>query len=80
MDVGELSSELRPRQTDGQEAAVYLFHDPPLSLISEGNFGTVRFEGGDSQRRILLTIPANPTGPERIFVFEAIARDGTPTP
>jgi hypothetical protein len=40
----------------------------------------VRFEGGERQRRILLTIPANPTGPERIFVFEAIARDGTPTP
>ena len=33
---------------DGRrEPTIYLFHDPPLSLISEGNFGTVRFEGGD---------------------------------
>lgn len=80
MDAGELSSELRPRQTDGQEATVYLFQDPPMSLISEGNVGTVSFEDGDSQPRVLLRIQANSTGPERIFVFESLARDGTPVP
>jgi CubicO group peptidase (beta-lactamase class C family) len=80
LDAGELSSELRPRQTVGATATVYLFHDPPLSLISEGGFGTVRFEGDDRQPQVLLTIPANPTGPERIFVFDSLAGDGTPTP
>jgi len=80
LDAGELSSELRPRETDGAGPTTYLFLDPPLSLISEGNFGTVSFENGDSQPRMLLNIPANPTGPERIFVFESIASDGTPTP
>jgi hypothetical protein len=58
----------------------YLFHDPPLSFISEGNFGTVSLEAGDSRPRMLLDIPANPTGPERIFVFASLADDGTPTP
>jgi hypothetical protein len=79
LDAGELSSELRPRQTDGAGPTTYLFQDPPLSLISEGNFGAVSFEGGDSQPRMLLDIPANPTGPERTFVFESFAGDGTPT-
>jgi hypothetical protein len=80
LDAAELSSELRPRQSNGAGPMSYLFHDPPLSLISEGNFGTVTFEGGDSQPRVLLRIPANPTGPERNFVFESLAVDGTPTP
>ena len=80
LDATELSSELRPLQPDGAGPTTYLFHDPPLSLISEGNFGTVRFDGGDSQPRVLLSIPANPTGPERIYVFESLASDSTPTP
>jgi hypothetical protein len=80
LDAGELSSELRPRQTDGAGPTTYLFHDPPLSLMSEGNFGTVSFEDGDATFRMLLSIPANPTGPERIFVFESLIPDGTPSP
>jgi CubicO group peptidase (beta-lactamase class C family) len=80
LDAGELSSELRPRQTDGAGPTTYLFYDPPLSFLSEGNFGTVSFEGGHSQPRMLLDIPANPTGPERTFVFQPLASDGTPTP
>jgi CubicO group peptidase (beta-lactamase class C family) len=80
LDAGELSSELRPLKMDDAGATSFLFHDPPLSLISEGNFGRVRFEGGDSQPQVLLDIPANPTGPERTYVFESFASDSTPTP
>ena len=80
LDAGELSSELRPRRPSGAGLTSYLFHDPPLSLLSEGNFSTLSFEIGDSQPRMLLRIPANPTGPERVFIFESLAPGGTPTP
>jgi len=80
VDAGELCLDLRPRKRDGAGPTAYLFHDPPLSLILEGNFGRVRFEGGDPQPQVLLDIPANPTGPERTYVFESRASDGTPTP
>ncbi len=80
LDAGELYSELRPLQRNGAGPTSYLFYDPPLSLMSEGNLGTVKFEGGDGQPQVLLSIPANTTGPERIYVFESLASDGTPTP
>jgi choline dehydrogenase-like flavoprotein len=35
--------------------------------MSEGNLGTVKFEGGDGQPQVLLSVPANTTGPERIY-------------
>jgi hypothetical protein len=48
--------------------------------MSEGNLGTVKFAGGDGHPQVLLSIPANTTGPEQIYVFESLASDGTPTP
>jgi CubicO group peptidase (beta-lactamase class C family) len=68
LDVGELSSELRPRADDGAET-VYLLHDPPLSLFSEAYGATVRFAGGTREPRMTITVPASVTGPEQEFVF-----------
>jgi CubicO group peptidase (beta-lactamase class C family) len=80
LDVGELSTELRPRATDDAGSTAYLMHDPPLSLLSEGNVSTVRFErSADGQPQVLLTIPRNQTGPERVYVFAPLTPDGTPS-
>jgi CubicO group peptidase (beta-lactamase class C family) len=77
LDTGEMSSELRPRQTDTN----YVMVDPPLSLLSEDNRASLSFEaGGDGQHRMLLTLGSNQTGPEQVFVFESLIPDGTPTP
>ena len=68
LDAGELRSALRPR-ADATGDAVYLLVDPPLSLLSEGGV-TLRFAGAaDGQPRLHLTMAANPTGPERVYVF-----------
>jgi CubicO group peptidase (beta-lactamase class C family) len=68
LDVGELSSELRPLADAGAET-VYLLHDPPLSLFSEAYGATVRFTGGAQAPRLTITVPASVTGPEQEFVF-----------
>jgi CubicO group peptidase (beta-lactamase class C family) len=81
LDAGELSSEIRPRLTDTAGSTAYLFHDPPLSLLSEGNTTTVHFEmSATGQPQVLLTIPANPTGPERVYVFTPYRSVATPSP
>jgi hypothetical protein len=69
LDVGELTSELRPR-ADGGEATVYLLHDPPLSLFSQAYGATVSLTGGGDDARMTITVPASITGPEQKFVFE----------
>jgi hypothetical protein len=80
LDVGELSTKMRPRATDDAGSTAYLMHDPPLSLLSEGNVSTVRFErSADGQPQVLLTIPRNQTGPERVYVFAPLTPDGTPS-
>jgi hypothetical protein len=80
LDAGELSSELRPLPTDGASPTTYLLHDPPLSLLSQGKVGTVHFEvGSGSESQMVLAIAANPTGPERDFVFEPLTSAGTPS-
>ena len=67
---GELSSALRPRADTTGEATVYLLVDPPLSLLSEGGTVTLRFMGAsDGQPQLQLTVAANQTGPEQVFVF-----------
>ena len=45
LDAGEVGSELRP-VAGGGAPAVYLLHDPPLSLFSEIYGATVSFAGG----------------------------------
>jgi CubicO group peptidase (beta-lactamase class C family) len=68
LDAGELSSELRPRADAGAEA-VYLLHDPPLSLFSEAYAATVTFAGGADAPRMTISVPASVTGPEESFTF-----------
>ncbi len=69
LDAGEVNSELRPRAGGGAEA-VYLLHDPPLSLFSEIYGATVSFTGGADEPRMTITLPASVTGPEQTFVFK----------
>ena len=69
LDAGELNSELRPL-ADGGAKAVYLLHDPPLSLFSEAYGATVSFTGGAQAPRMTITVPASVTGPEQEFVFK----------
>jgi hypothetical protein len=79
LDAGELSSERRPLSADGAGPTTYLLHDPPLSLLSLGKIATVRFEvGSGGQPPMDLTIAANPTGPERVYVFEPLTGESTP--
>jgi len=68
LDLGELSSELRPL-ADGGAKTAYLLHDPPLSLFSEVYGVTVTFSGGAQEPRMTITVPASVTGPEEEFVF-----------
>jgi CubicO group peptidase (beta-lactamase class C family) len=70
LDAGELGSELRPR-ADG--AAVHLFYDPPLSLFTWAYRATLAFSGGADAPRLILSVPANPTGPAQEFVFEPVS-------
>jgi hypothetical protein len=78
-----LSSALRPRADATGDEAVYLLTDPPLSLLSEGGVVTIRLAGAaDDEPRLLLTLAANPTGPERQYVFapvDAAAPDSGPS-
>jgi CubicO group peptidase (beta-lactamase class C family) len=69
LDVGELSSELRP-SADGGGETVYLLHDPPLSLFSEAYGTTVRLAGAADEPRMTIEVPASVTGPEQTFVFK----------
>ncbi len=68
LDTGEVNSELRPLADDDGEA-VYLLHDPPLSLFSQAYGVTLRFGGDAEGPRITMTIPASVTGPAQEFVF-----------
>lgn len=77
---GEQSSELRPRADATSDDAVYLLVDPPLSLLSESGVVTLRFTGtADSQPRLHLTMAANQTGPEQVFVFAPVDAADTPS-
>lgn len=78
LDAGELSSELRPRAGGGAEA-VYLLHDPPLSLFSEAYGATVTFTGGADAPRMTIAVPASVTGPAQTYRFEPVAVAADPT-
>jgi CubicO group peptidase (beta-lactamase class C family) len=78
LDTGELSTELRPRAADGGGATAYLLYDQPFALYSMGYGATVSFAGGASAPRLTLTIPANPTGPQQVYIFEPVAAVAPP--
>jgi hypothetical protein len=68
LDAGELGSELRPRA----EGGAYVLYDPPLSLLSWAYRAALAFEGGADAPRAIFSVPANPTGPAQVFVFEPV--------
>jgi CubicO group peptidase (beta-lactamase class C family) len=71
LDTGELTTELRARESEAGHLAEYAMYDPPLSLLP----ATVAFENGaDGQRRLVLTLPGIPglTSEEQRYVFEPI--------
>jgi CubicO group peptidase (beta-lactamase class C family) len=69
LDVGESASELRPRAGDDGADRVYLLLDPPLSFLSELG-AMVEFAGDNKAPRLTVSMPASPSGPEQVFMFE----------
>jgi CubicO group peptidase (beta-lactamase class C family) len=71
LDTGELSTELRARESGAGHPTEYAMYDPPLSLLP----AIVTFENGaGGQRRLVLTLPGIPglTSEEQRYVFEPI--------
>jgi hypothetical protein len=71
LDTGEMSTELRPRDSAPGRPVEYAMYDPPLSLFP----ATVTFEGDAHGRpRLILTLPDIPglTSQEQRYVFEPI--------
>jgi hypothetical protein len=75
LDTGELSTELRSRESPAGSPGEYAMYDPPMSLFP----ATVTFENGvDGRPRLILTVPgiAGLTGQEQRYVFEPIGAVG----
>jgi hypothetical protein len=71
IDVGEVSSELRPLADD---PTTLLLVDPPLSLFSEAYGAGVTF-ASDDDPALVIAIPASITGPEQRFVFDRVTSE-----
>ena len=80
LETGEVNSELRLRADDGGGATAYLLHDPPLSLYSEAYGVTVGFAGAPDAIRLIITVPANVTSAEQVYIFEPLTVPGTQPP
>jgi CubicO group peptidase (beta-lactamase class C family) len=71
LDTGELSTELRSRESRAGSPTGYAMYDPPMWLLP----ATVTFEdGADGRPRLILTLPGieGLTSEEQRYVFEPI--------
>jgi hypothetical protein len=78
LEAGELSSELRPGESDDTGQTGYLLFDPPLSLLSELG-ATISVSENAGIPQVTLTLPGIQTL-EQVYVFAPAGPSGTPTP